>query len=167
MIKILSDVEKLRTDDLLINTGLINGGTARNTVMVDVAIKGEIRSYSKGLFYNAVKKVEKLKELSYEQLQVHAEIVVENPGYVHDKSDLEKVSSYLESIIGMKFIPSASYGCSDANIFNDNKIGLKVYNLSDGSYKHHTVDEYATVDNLNNLADIIFSIMTAKSNNLK
>lgn len=157
---LLQSIEYMRTKELLINVGKIIGGTTRNTVMGDCYLEGEIRSFKQDIFSNAI---EELKNFCKDTLpiSIDCEIVIENKGYIHSEQNLKMISNVLETVLEKKLTITPSYGCSDANIFND-KTNIKVFNLSDGSYLHHTTDEYVPITNLEKLVEIITHILTTK-----
>jgi len=161
-IPLLQSIESLRTKNLLVNVGKINGGSARNTVMGNIEFIGEIRSFDKQIFYKAIDDFKSMIENQQTDLKIQFDVTIENPGYIHNESKLKSVKAFLKKVTNIDFLEVDSYGCSDANIFNDNQNGFTVYNLSDGSFKHHSVEEYVSLDNLNMLSEIIYAIVTSK-----
>lgn len=131
-IKLLEFIESLRSENLLINVGKINGGLARNTVMGSILLNGEIRSYDREVFYECIERIQNESDSLNGDIRVNCEVTVENPGYVHSEDLINTLKSYLKKVTKINFTEVPSYGCSDANIFNEDK-SISVFNLSDGS----------------------------------
>lgn len=160
--ELVSKIEALRKEGVLINIGRIEGGSVRNTVMGNLQINGEIRSFDKTLFDEAIGLLAEICDSQNLEVIVSNDTVVENPGYILDDQDLQIQREKVEKILGRKTTVTQSYGCSDANIFNENLDSLKVYVMSDGGSKNHTVDEHVTIENLELLGELLLGLVTAE-----
>lgn len=149
----------------LVNVGVVRSGHVRNSVPGEMAIEGEVRSFSE-------KEVEKysrniIKVFSSiskkHNASIESSIVKENVGYLYKDTDaLVKKTQDIIKACGFKPILKKIWGCSDANIFLDH--GIKVLNLGNGSVSTHTTREAISIDNLFNLSNLILSIVTSSSN---
>lgn len=158
LLALLPQIEELRTDFVLINIGSIHGGQARNTVLGQIEIHGEVRAFDQALFEGALAQIQS-RCTALSCIKVDVEVVVENPGYQHNVNSLEIVVSQLSQILDIPIEVRRSFGCSDANIFNSDLSALQVFNLSDGSKNVHTVDEQISVNNLTKLSGMIVDLM--------
>lgn len=156
LVDIVSKVELLRRTGLLVTMGLINGGSARNTIMGEITINGEVRSLDKSLFYKTVSKLEKIS-LEDQSCHLDRSVVVENDGYVHSSKLLKQVHNKLSKISNQPIAQMATQGVSDANIFNAK--GLTVVNLGDGTIDSHTVNERFHLSDMEKLYRLIRGLM--------
>ena len=161
MLQLINKIESLRRKDVLVNVGQINGGESRNTVIGQVELKGEVRSFYKPKFY---KTIELLTNYFSERFSVKVdhEIVVENPGYFHDQEKVKFVQDKVGNILSENVRVEESYGCSDANIFNDGQTDLVVFNLGTGVENPHTVNEEVSVENINKLSFLVKELSCSK-----
>jgi tripeptide aminopeptidase len=159
MPELIQEIELLRKKGVLINIGRIDGGSVRNTIMGKLTLNGEIRSFNKSLFEEAIEKLEIICNKPDLNVKISNETVIENPGFELDDRDLQVEKKKIESILGKPVRITESYGCSDANIFNEDLEKLKVYVLSDGTYDNHTVDEYVSVENLKELGNLVLGLI--------
>lgn len=154
-IKALSKIKVGKLDDgeTTINIGLINCGTGINTVPEQVIIQGEIRSYSKELFENHLKKIKSVFSASEFTTFGFA------PGYCHEKSSLlvKKVNKTYRALgINLKYYSYSA--ASDANVLNSK--GIKIINLGDGVENAHTVQEQIKINDLIRLKKIILNLLS-------
>lgn len=156
LLPLITSIESLRKEKILINIGQLTGGTARNTVIGTVHIQGEIRSYYKELFETAVNELQSLCSNTY-SCELESEVVVENPGYIHTDQNLERIKLLLDELLETNSQLRWSYGVSDANIFNENP-ELTVFNLGDGSSGAHTTEESTTVEALEKMETLILKL---------
>lgn len=156
---LISAIESLRAEGVLINIGRIGGGSARNTVMGDLTINGEIRSFDEALFEKAMLQLQKICDRHEGQVIITNATVVENPGYVHPPEALAPVVEQLRSILGQEPVITTSCGCADANIFNEFPEQLRVFNLSSGDHDSHTVHEHVSVADLEALGRLVLGLV--------
>jgi tripeptide aminopeptidase len=146
--------------DTLVNIGVIHGGSVRNTILGELEIKGEVRSFiEKNINLNTQKIVETFEE-EVKKMNAKAiiDVVRENPGFKFDK-DEEIIKNAVKVFEKMKIKPifNESYGCYDGNIFIGK--GIKVLNMCDGSKYSHTVNEQISVENLEKIADVAYNLV--------
>jgi di/tripeptidase len=67
----------------------------------------------------------------------------------------------IESILGAKVPVGPSFGCSDANCFNTNGSGLKVFDIGDGVFDSHTYREHISVEDLGRLSGLVLGLARA------
>jgi tripeptide aminopeptidase len=158
LMTLVDRLESLRKDKLLITIGKITGGTARNTIIGQIKIEGEVRSVDEKLFNNTLDQLRLFLSKHYKPAITH-ELVVENPGYSHDKELLVDQKLKVEEILGERVAVQSSMGVSDANIFNKVE-GLNVFNIGDGSVDSHTTKERIKVKDLNTLSDLVIALAT-------
>lgn len=156
-LKLITEIEALRSSETLINIGQLQGGTARNTVIGQIELHGEVRTYKKKLLDRACANLARLCENS--DLPVDVEIVVENPGYIHSKRALRRVQQQFSSVLKKDVEIQTSYGCSDANIFNST---LPVYCCGSGELEPHTVRERVHIPDLHRLVKLYQSLITLR-----
>lgn len=163
----LSDVLKIKKGRLdestTLNIGIIEAGTARNTIPGEAKIHGEIRSYSQELLerhmQNTVSFIENVA--SNNGVKVDIGQKQDNPGYIFEENDkyVQEVASVLKSCgFEPSFIKSPSV--SDANEFNVH--GLQVVNIGDGTQKTHTVDERIKISDMEKLLEIFLAFVVSK-----
>lgn len=155
LMTLLEQIESLRTPDLLVNIGKLQGGTARNTVIGQMELNGEIRSYSNDLFAEALANLDRIFKESY-PTKIQSDIVVENPGYVHPPEVISSVKTKLESLVGREVTTTSTFGVSDGNLFNNEN--LTVVTLGSGGGGAHTVNESIEVADLQRLTYIIHQL---------
>ncbi len=156
-IEVLNHIESLRRNDLLVNVGLISGGSARNTVVGSMEFGGEIRCFEENMFYQTVDRLQKISQRK-NGYRTSVKVQVENPGYRHSRTAMADLQRMLNSILRQRKRPTISFGCSDANIFNTGK-GLTVFNISSGGEHAHTVSERQPIESLHNLGRLVLGLM--------
>jgi tripeptide aminopeptidase len=156
LLQLIQAIERLRSNELLVNIGLISGGSARNTIMGEVTFNGEIRCFEKNIF--------EASKLTLEQIfsnpgdvPLDWTVKVENPGYRHDAAKLNSLANQLTQALGSPCDIQDSYGCSDANIFNENA-KLQIINLGDGVIDAHTTSERVAVKDLDRLNSLLATL---------
>lgn len=144
------------------NIGVVSAGHVRNTIPGEMIIKGEVRSFEKGVVEKISKDIVSQFKESAKKIgsKIKVDIVLENPGYEYDQNEpIVKFAADIFSKIGEKVILERYQGCSDANIFIDK--GLRILNLGNGSRNAHTVNEEVSVKDLNILSKLILSLVTS------
>lgn len=142
------------------NIGVVSGGSVRNTVMGQVAAKGEVRSFSE-------EKLEQYSDKIYQTFsricaaggaELGWDLVRENSGFNFSKDEpLAKRAKEVLERLGLEFTLEKSWGCYDANIFVEK--GIRVLNMGDGSSGAHTTREQIKVTDLVKLGDLVFELM--------
>ena len=79
---------------------------------------------------------------------------------VPEDSDTVKMVLDAAERVGVKGFTALGGGGSDANIFNRN--GIEAVVLGTGMTKVHTTEEILKVENLNNIAELAFQLLTAE-----
>lgn len=164
MLKLVQKIEQLKTKDVLLNVGRIEGGTVRNAIIGSVTLNGEIRSFYSEQFLATINSLQTICDQNY-ACKIDTEIVIENPGYIFSDQDIAPVKKQIETILNKKISVKKSFGVSDANIFNENTSGLKVFNLGDGSSGAHTMNESTTVEALQTMQQIILKLSQNEGEN--
>lgn len=161
---VLSKVTLGKVDeDTIANIGVVNGGSVRNTILGELEVKGEVRSFVEKKIVNATQKIIEAFEYEAKAFGAHIEyeVVRENPGFKFDKNEplIKKATKVFEDL-NIKPKLKESYGCYDGNIFVGH--GIKVLNMCDGSKYSHTVNECITVDNLNLISNVLMNLVMIK-----
>ncbi len=128
------------------NVGILEAGTARNSVPGQVSLKGELRSYNSDLVKQEAQKVIQVFRKTAEQLgaQCQVDCEFEFAGYALTRDSalfqrLEKTYSALN----LKANYFSTFGGSDANIYNAKNI-VSVP-IGSGYYNAHEYTEYVNL----------------------
>jgi tripeptide aminopeptidase len=153
----LKNIKVGRVDkETTINFGLINGGSAMNTVPHKVTVLGEIRSFSKARLDKALIEVKRAfeKEIKTGKAELEFESNLYCVGYEYKKEDkaVQLIRRAGEKL-GLKTEYGISFGGSDANTFHAN--GIQMVNVGDGTKLSHTVDEQVGTESLSGLEKLI------------
>ncbi len=160
----LSNVLKIKKGQLdsvtTLNIGLVQAGTARNTIPGEATVSGEVRSYDETqLAKNLGLTLERIERAVKESgVRLSLTYKKDNPGYVFDEADpfIKALAETIKRIgINPHFIWNPS--CSDANIFNAN--GLQVVNIGDGTQNTHTRNELIKISDMVKLVNIFFNFV--------
>ena len=154
-------IGKLDKDSIL-NIGILSSGSSRNTIPGSSIIQGEIRSFREDLlekhlsmFLNFVK-----SEAGKFGVKIKIKHEIDNPAYVFDRNDkfIAKIAKTMQEI-SIKPAYIKSWSCSDANIFNSEK--LQVINIGDGTNFTHTTKENIDLKDMMKLYDFFYKIVTS------
>lgn len=154
-LRTLEFLESLRTDGVLINTGLLSGGTARNSVLGELELHGEIRAFDGERFQQAVDAVHAYS-LGESPVALQREVCIENGGYVVPPESVESLQGWMNDVLGSELQPELSFGCSDANLFWPS---LPVICCGSGGENPHTVHERQLVRDLDQLQQVCVRLM--------
>ncbi len=144
------------------NIGIIQGGSAVNTTPGQIILIGEIRSYIKenlniikadieNSFKTAAKVFKGKVRFSYSYYC---------DGYSYKDNDASnRAIRKIYKKLKIKESFKKSFGGSDANFFNSN--GISVVDIGDGVYSPHTNQEFVSIKDLNSLADIFSTYISA------
>lgn len=146
--------------DTLVNIGLVQSGTARNTIPGSLSVSGEVRSFSKSQLQRHTNTLIRAFRTAGRKnsLRVSADVVLENPGFrlAPNHPAILSAVSVLTSL-GLTPRLTSTHACFDANIFHSR--GITVINLSDGSRANHTPQESIRDTDLSTLARIVLGLM--------
>lgn len=144
------------------NIGLIQGGTARNSVPDSVTINGEIRSRN-------LKKMDRLAE-QYQKvfdsiMEKHPEASIDltihkefNPYYFNEKKVIiKKLESALKKN-NLKLNFDHAGGGTDVNIMHMH--GIEAVAVGNGAYNTHTKSEYVVIPELVQAVEVSISLAT-------
>lgn len=140
-----------------INIGKISGGVGINVVPEDVVIEGEVRSTVKKRFDYHLKQVKSLA--SKTAVGTGAKIYYSQDGYCagysYKKNDpfMKRIERILREL-NLKVGYDVSTGVSDVNTLIEG--GVKAICLSDGIKDPHTKKENVSINNLDNLCNLVY-----------
>lgn len=151
-------------DKTTANIGLIQGGSAMNTVPGKVDLVGEVRSFSAANKTAALEKITTTFRETAAEFGAAVEITVSDycSGYSYAQTD-----SHVQEIVkcmGKQQITAnfeQAFGASDANTFAAH--GIKLVNIGDGCKEPHTVNESIAVSDLHRLFELVLAYMTSTS----
>lgn len=147
-------------EDTIANIGVVNGGSVRNTILGNLKVNGEVRSFVEEKINKTTEFI--VKVFKEEAVKLGAtttvDVVRENPGFKFSKDELV-IKNAISVFEKMKIKPilKESYGCYDGNIFIGKNI--KVLNMCDGSLHSHTVDEQISLENLYKIAEVAYNLV--------
>jgi tripeptide aminopeptidase len=140
----------------ILNVGLGEFGSSRNTIPGTAVLRGEIRSFDETLLVMHTKTfLSKVKAVE-EKFKVVTKITsaIDNPGYIFTKGEsiVKDIAALLEE---QKIKPTyvKSWAVSDANVFNTK--GLQVVNIGDGVSDAHTLEEHVKIADMEKLTGIV------------
>jgi len=133
------------------NVGMFEAGTARNSVPGIASLKGELRSYDTGLVKSEMKRIERVCSDAAKKygakLKFEGELEFEGYNLKRAHSFLFERLEKTFTAMGLKPNYYATFGGSDANIFN--KHGIVSVPIGSGYFNAHEYTEYV------NLADMV------------
>ena len=143
-----------------INWSTISGGTGRNTVTGEFVIHGEIRSFDKSSYDQAIEIIEDMTNKNAEHMLFKHTYI--NAGYSVSKDDiwLTQITNALQKNGVSEIVYIKDYGVSDVNIIRNNDINI--FNLSSGAQYTHTKDETISIKDLEIVTKVILEICTNK-----
>lgn len=143
-----------------INIGILNSGSAINTIPEKTILKGEIRSYKSKDFNYFKNKILSYTDLIQKKFKGKIIINLDGycPGYIHLKDDkfikvIKKIM--MDNKLKTYFIKKS--GVSDANILNSKEIKTVV--LADGVIDSHTKRERFKISNFDVLKKLILDFI--------
>ncbi|MCD4761856.1 M20/M25/M40 family metallo-hydrolase [bacterium] len=142
------------------NMGIIEGGTAFNTVPENIYIKGDVRSHflkqaqqQVDIINKAFKKQVRLKKA---RLKFKATLTFNGFNYLKSDRLIKKIAN-LNKEMKFRTVFERSGGASDASIFAGK--GIKVINISYGGRGGHTTKETIKVRELTRLTEFIIKFI--------
>lgn len=160
----ISSIKMGRIDEeTTVNIGIIEGGIATNIVPSQCIVRGEIRSYShkkaldvsediKQNFINSTKKIG--AEIDF-NVEINCEAYENSLDHPVIKR-FEKASNELKLPTNLV----ETFGGSDNNILN--KQGIHGLVIANAMNQCHSCDEYTTINELCNIAELTISLMISK-----
>lgn len=146
---------------LTVNIGVIEGGTRTNVVPETTIIKGEVRSFDND---SAMVHVEKILRTFEEEAKAIGATVdtsyerVSMAYKVDDKSATVKRFRAACEKLGLPISIAPTKGLSDLNHLHN--FGIPGMVLANAMERCHSTDEYTTVDELENIANLVLELMT-------
>lgn len=161
MAEAIHNMKLLRIDDeTTANIGTISGGVATNIVAESCEVLIECRSLDSDKLNKYTKHIEQCVENAATKNGVTASIdtnILYPPFNLNKNEKVVNIVSDAMDKCGITAFIRSTGGGSDANIYNSK--GIKTVNLNCGSKNVHTVDESIRVDQLENLCDVVYSII--------
>lgn len=147
-------------DQTTVNVGLINGGTAINVVPEVTTVRGEVRAKSPDA---AELQIEKINKLFCEAAEKYNgkiefssnwdfhpfELSSNSPVYLDIKNAIKRV--------GLKPLPTVSWGGSDANSLNMK--GIESVNIGIGAQNPHSNEEFILYEDLQKSFEIALELV--------
>jgi len=142
------------------NVGTIKGGMATNIVADYAEVEFEARSLSEEKLNKQVKHMVYTISKAAKDFDAKVDITVENsyPTFKLDEDEpILKIVEKAMNKINIPYMPKATGGGSDTNIFNGK--GLKAVTLGVGMFNAHSVDEYIAVNDIIKTAELVAAIV--------
>ena len=145
------------------NIGTIKAEYATNIVPDRVSLVAEVRSRNFDKLNAQAAHMKDCLQAACDEAGAQLEIELRT-NYVSYRvpEDSETVKMVLDAAkrVGVKGFTALGGGGSDANIFNRN--GIEAVVLGTGMTKVHTTEEILKIENLNNIAELAFQLLTAE-----
>lgn len=158
----IDQMKLLRIDEeTTANIGIIKGGNATNIVCSEVTIQAEARSLKNDKLDVQTGHMIKCFEDACKKYEAEYSVDVERAynAYLFEKDDpFLKYTERSVEAAGLEPVTAASGGGSDTNVYNAN--GIKALNLGIGMTKCHTLDEFIKVEHLNQVAELVYTLIT-------
>jgi tripeptide aminopeptidase len=143
------------------NIGIIEGGSAMNSIPGEVKLIGEVRSFSENDFEGQIgiirKGFEKAVKTSGAKLEFGYSTYCSGYNYGKDSRGVRIAENALKKG-GLTVSYEKSFSASDANAFSKN--GVQVVNIGDATKDPHTVKERITVKDLERLTEVFINYIT-------
>ncbi|MDE5985217.1 MAG: M20/M25/M40 family metallo-hydrolase [Eubacterium sp.] len=146
-----------------INIGTINGGTATNIVPDKCSITGEIRSYSDTKAVEQYNNIEKIITETADKFGAVADISFTKNITAYETDVHHKVVERFKNVCNdLQLMPKMerSFGGSDNNVMAQN--GINGIVVATAMNECHTLNEWTTVDELKNAAELALNLMISK-----
>ena len=150
-------------DYSVLNYGVVQAGSVRNTIPGELRVFGEVRSFSEDQIsvYDKSLEVHVSAVSAAHSVRGDVRIDRENPGYFFPEDDvfIEELAELMHAVdITPRVIES--WGVSDANIFNDR--GLRCLNLGHGGEFIHTVQERVSLGEVERLYRLMRVLVSSR-----
>ena len=151
--------------EITVNFGTIKGGSGKNIVPEEVLIEGEIRGFD---HEEALRQAGYIKEIFEKTADKYeGEIIFDSVEHIRTyrvSEDEPVVSRFVEAAreVELSAAPTCitTYGGSDANRLNENKI--KAIVIACAMESCHSTGEYTTITELERAAELTLKLMTNK-----
>jgi tripeptide aminopeptidase len=153
-------------DSTSFNLGVVGGGHARNTIVGEVKLLGEIRGFKdagiercKRHIISSLKRSSKKHGTKFE-----VKFVRKTPPYLLDRKSAGALIGYAErciAAVGLKPKLERIWGISDSNTFNSK--GVLSINISNGVQNAHTERERIKISDIEKINGIILRLAGAKA----
>lgn len=159
--KAICDIQLGRVSkNTLVNIGIVQSGTAVNSIPGSLLASGEVRSTTAGELKTTTELIKKtfLKYTQTAGMQLNFKENLENPGYKLESDD-QFLLKTIEIIKSFNLQPEQidSFGCTDANIFAGH--GIKVLNIASGAKDAHSPNESVKSSDLETLVEIVLKLI--------
>jgi tripeptide aminopeptidase len=149
-------------EESVANVGLLETGTAINTVPGELTAKGEFRSFDEGKLESHKQHLREIIEgvKAKYGFDYTLKFIRENPGYrLESEEELRLLESAKAAVVAIGLTPHVieTQEVSDANIFNEK--GITCINLSDGVQNPHTKEERISISEMENLVRLILKLV--------
>lgn len=160
----IAKMNLLRIDEeTTCNIGTIKAEYATNIVPDRVSLIAEVRSRNLDKLNAQAAHIKDCLQCACDEAGAKLEIELRT-NYVSyrvpEDSDTVKMVLAAAQRVGVKGFTALGGGGSDANVFNRN--GIEAVVLGTGMTKVHTTEETLKVENLNNIAEMAFQLLTAQ-----
>lgn len=146
-----------------VNIGTINGGTATNIVPDKCSITGEIRSYSDTNAARQYNNIEKIMKETTDKFGAVADVSFTKNITAYETDVHHKVVERFKNVCNdLQLMPKMerSFGGSDNNVMVLN--GINGIVVATAMNECHTLNEWTTVVELKNAAELAFNLMISK-----
>ncbi len=159
----ISKIRCGKYDGVTVNIGTINGGTATNVVAEHTVFTGEVRSFDNSLAQNKLNEITDIINTVASQYGAEVKIESETCVEAYNVNENHPVAERFKKVCSqMGLEPSIveTYGGSDNNQYVPKGINGLV--VSCGMNNCHSCDEYTTVSQLTNAAELALNLMRSK-----
>lgn len=157
----IEKMKLLRIDEeTTANIGIIKGGVATNIVMPELEIVAEVRSLDNSKLDAQTKHMVDTFKKAANDFGAEVEIKTKRMYDAFNVNENDEIVSILKKVfanMGIKPTVISTGGGSDTNILNAN--GIKAVNLSVGIENAHTLEEYISIKDLMNSAEMVVEIV--------
>jgi tripeptide aminopeptidase len=150
-------------EETTLNVGLIEGGIATNIVPNQCIVKGEIRSFSHKKALELSKNIEQNFINSAVKIGATVEFNIEIHCEAYETPIDHPVTKRFQRISNEQKLPTIlieTFGGSDNNILV--KQGIMGIVIANAMNKCHSCEEYTTIEELCNIAELTVSLMTSQ-----
>ena len=148
-------------EDTTFNVGMIDGGSARNSVPERTRIVGEFRSHNRDALFDLRSQIQQVASdvrVEYPGSVVRPVIRIGSTGYALAEDDpmVARVTKAL-AVVGLEPIMKRSGAGTDVNVFR--RRGIDAVVLGMGDYNLHSSDEYVVIDELVDAARVCRALL--------
>jgi tripeptide aminopeptidase len=150
-------------EDTTINIGLIEGGTATNTVPEKCVVKGEVRSLDHNRALKQIEAVKRQFERAASAAHASLDFDMQTATVAYETPNGHPIFTRFEKAcnsIGLSASFVKTFGGSDNNIIAE--LGIPGIVVANAMNKCHSREEYTTTDELTRIADLTLALMTVE-----